>query len=396
MATTYEVLFLGNIAALDPTEGNTVSENAASIVGTTFGSAGDPLAFGSQQVMSPVDTSSVDPNAYDKDNTVANDTFSIDGGPAQTFDTVVIYNVTIHYTDGTPDATASVSLIQDTAGNLYLAPEYSAGPDVTALGAARIESITINSINADASWFYADRVATDFVCFANGTLILTALGAIPVEHLQPGDLVVTADHGLQPLRWTHRSSHTWDRAAQDGKPILIGRGALGMGLPRVDLVGSPQHRILVPHPEHAKGALVPAKALTHLPKVRQMQGRRSVTYVHLLFDHHEVIFAEGLPTESFFPGEMALRSLKDEDRKLVRRIILRNSTEGAGYAPARPFPPPGQMKRVGGISAPVWTKAQLTDAGAAIAALMCQKVMHRPKGAQHRHRAAQHQTQAGT
>lgn len=83
MATTYEVLFLGNIAALDPTEGNTVSENASSIVGLTFGSAETPLGYHAQRVMSPINTSSVDPNAYDKDKTVANDTFSIDGGPAQ-------------------------------------------------------------------------------------------------------------------------------------------------------------------------------------------------------------------------------------------------------------------------------------------------------------------------
>lgn len=79
----------------------------------------------------------------------------------------MIYNVTIRYTDGTPDATASVSLIQDTAGNLYLAPEYSNTPDVATLGAAPIASITINSINSDPSWFIVDRVATDFLCFGH-------------------------------------------------------------------------------------------------------------------------------------------------------------------------------------------------------------------------------------
>lgn len=316
-------------------------------------------------MLSPVDTSSVDPNAYDKDNNVSNDTFSIQGGPPQTFDTIVIYNVTIHYTDGTPDATASVSFIQDTAGNLYLAPEYANTPDVATLGAAPIESVTIDSLNADASWLYTNRIATDFVCFADGTMILTFDGDIPVEHLQTGDLVMTVDHGFQPLRWVHRTSHAWDRVAHDGKPILIGQGALGEGLPRHDLAVSPQHQILVPVAKHPEGALVPAKALTHLPKVHQMQGRRSVTYVHLLFDHHEVIFAEGAMTESFFPGEIAMRALGKLDRDVVRLVVLRNSTEGAGYTPARPFLRLGQLKKAGGVSAPVWTPEKLACVGGA-------------------------------
>ncbi len=364
MATTYEVLYLGNIAALDPTEGNTVSENASSIVGMTFGSAETPLAYNAQHVMSPIDTTSVDPNAYDKDNTVANDTFSIDGGPAQTFDTVVIYNVTIHYADGTPDATASVSLIQDTAGNLYLAPEYTSNPDVATLGAAPIASVTIDSINSDPSWFFVDRVATDFVCFTAGTRILTAKGEVPVERLCPGDLVVTVDHGLQPLRWSGAACLRWDGSAHEAKPVAIGKGALGMGLPQRDLVVSPQHRILVPHAGHDRGALVPAKALTRLPKVRQMRGKRRATYVHLLFDRHEIVFAEGAPTESFYPGQVGMRGLSNEDRTAVRRIVLREAATGTGYVKARPFLRPGKVIRNGATFAPVWTAALLNSASA--------------------------------
>ncbi|WP_165352889.1 Hint domain-containing protein [Loktanella sp. IMCC34160] len=310
--------------------------------------------------MSPVDTSSVDPAAYDKDNSVANDTFSIDGGPPQTFDTVVIYNVTIHYADGTPDATASVSLIQDTDGNLYLVPEYTNNPDVATLGAAPIESITIDSISSDPSWMFADRVATDFVCFSAGTPILTAQGEVWAETLRPGDLVMTVDRGFQPLKWVHRSDQNWDGAPHKGKPILIGRGALGMGLPNRDLVVSPQHRILVPHPNHPEGVLVPAKSLTHLPKVRQMRGLRSATYVHMLFDHHEVILSAGAPTESLYPGKQALRTLTSADRDAVRKVVLRS---GSGFAPARRFLRPGKGELTALIRAPVWTEERLAAAG---------------------------------
>lgn len=365
MATTFEVLYLGSVAELDPTEGNTTSENAASLVGVTFGSAADPLAFGAQRVMSPVDISLVDPTAYDKDNTVANDTFSIDGGPPQAVDTVVIYNVTIHYTNGTPDATASLSLLQDTAGNLYLLPEYSAGADATALGAAPIESLTLNSINADPSWAYADRYATDFLCFVEGTLILTARGEVPVETLRSGDLVVTVDHGLQPVRWSCRTFHDWERTAHDAKPIRIGRGALGMGLPRRDLLVSPLHRILVPHPGHASGVLVPAKALTDLPNVRQMRGRRKVTYVHLLFARHEVIFAQGVPSESLFPGVTALRRLQAQDRGLARRFALHEAVGESDYAPARPFLSSAQVRKEVESGSLTWTRSRLSRAGLA-------------------------------
>jgi len=39
------------------------------------------------------------------------------------------------------------------------------------------------------------------VCFVAGTLIDTPSGRRPIEALQEGDLVLTADHGAQPIRW---------------------------------------------------------------------------------------------------------------------------------------------------------------------------------------------------
>ncbi|MDP5349975.1 MAG: Hint domain-containing protein, partial [Paracoccaceae bacterium] len=38
-------------------------------------------------------------------------------------------------------------------------------------------------------------------CFTAGTMIFTAQGARPVETLEPGDLILTRDSGMRPLRW---------------------------------------------------------------------------------------------------------------------------------------------------------------------------------------------------
>lgn len=73
-----------------------------------------------------------------------------------------------------------------------------------------------------------------------------------------------------------------------------------------------------------------------------------VIYFHLLFDRHEIIFANGAPTESFFPGPEAMDAL-DRDQRVeseaifpdlqraepVDYIALRHSEAAAILAPYR-------------------------------------------------------------
>ncbi|MFZ7093079.1 Hint domain-containing protein [Primorskyibacter sp. 2E233] len=177
MSTTFDVFFLGNIADLDPTEGNSAAENAGTIVGSTFGSAGDPL-YDHIQSLSPgtAGFSGGNTSGYDTDNLVTNDQFRIDGGADQTFDSTVIYNATITYFDGTT-ATITATLIQDTAGNLYLLPETAAGAEQDALEAASIRSLTLDSVNATPTWAFADRFDGDFVEVVDGTAGDDAMGS---------------------------------------------------------------------------------------------------------------------------------------------------------------------------------------------------------------------------
>jgi len=164
MATTFDVLHLGNFASIDPTEGNEFAENASVLVGETIGGPGAPV-YNTIRSFSPGTTGFAGGQSavYEQDNTVSNDTFSIDGAADQTFDAVNVYNITLTYTDGTT-ATITGVVFQDTAGNTYLAPETTNNADQAALEAKPIESLSIDSfINSPNNGLTGDRVAGNYV-----------------------------------------------------------------------------------------------------------------------------------------------------------------------------------------------------------------------------------------
>ena len=160
-------------------------------------------------------------------------------------------------------------------------------------------------------------------------MIETPKGAVPVESLAKGDLVQTLDHGAQPIKWCSYTSHSWQQGSHSDKPIEIKADAFGPGLPARTLRVSPQHKLLACTPSHPDGVLVPAKALVKFPGVREMKGCRSVNYYHIMLDQHHVLISDGVPTESFYPGPMALKSLNAENRTEVKRILAQ-ATNGKG------------------------------------------------------------------
>ncbi len=188
-------------------------------------------------------------------------------------------------------------------------------------------------------------------CFVAGTLIQTATGPRAVEVLTPGDMIETRDHGMQTLRWIGRESLSVERGAAhpDDRPIVIEAHALGDGLPARRLRVSPQHRILLSGPVVARmfgcdEILAPAKALLERTGVYREAAGQHVDYFHLLFDRHEVILAEALPSESFFPGPQAMKSLNLPGRVALLDLLPQAGSNDCGYAPARPF---ATVRRVG-------------------------------------------------
>ncbi|MEH6360522.1 MAG: Hint domain-containing protein, partial [Amylibacter sp.] len=159
------------------------------------------------------------------------------------------------------------------------------------------------------------------ICFTPGTLIATPRGAILVEDLRVDDLVITADNGLQAVRWIGRKRITGARlmAYPKLRPIRIRKDAFGPGIPHRDMHVSPQHRmlidagrVLINHGE--RKVLAPAKGLINDYSITVDYDIKQTEYIHLLFDRHEIIFANGAATESFHPGHMAMSSIDEAPR----------------------------------------------------------------------------------
>ncbi|WP_224817173.1 Hint domain-containing protein [Hasllibacter sp. MH4015] len=347
MPTTFNVFSLGTFASIDPTEGNTTAENASILVGQTIGGFGGNALAGNIQSFSPGSsgfgggTSTV----YDMNNAASNDTFRINGGPNQTFDGTSIYNATITYLDGST-ATITAVVFQDTVGNTYLAPEFSSNADQAALEAGPLLSVTFDSLVGNSySGLTGSRESGAYVaCFTPGVRILSERGQRPVETLAVGDRVVTRDRGAQAIRWIGRAERV---ATGNMAPIRIARGALGRDLPERDLVVSQQHRMLVRSriAERMTGAeevLIPAKKLLALPGVDIVEGMGDVTYIHILLDRHEIIYAEGAPTESLLVGKMARQCIDPE--ALAELMDLFPEIVGAAPVPARPIPEGAKMR----------------------------------------------------
>lgn len=160
----------------------------------------------------------------------------------------------------------------------------------------------------------------NIICFTSGTRIATSTGLKAIEDLKIGDLVVTRDHGLQPVRWIEgRKVPATDRFA----PVRIRKGVLA-GQER-DLLVSPQHRVLFQgyRAELLFGEseiLASAKHLVDGMDVTRNTGSY-VTYIHMLFDQHEIIYAEGAATESFHPGDIGFDAVGEEARQELFAIF---------------------------------------------------------------------------
>lgn len=176
-------------------------------------------------------------------------------------------------------------------------------------------------------------------------MIGTDTGEKAVEALRAGDRVRTMDHGLQEIRWIGDVEIPAADLAANPKllPVRIRAGSLGQDLPQRDLLVSRQHRILVnsnivQRMFGTSQILIPAISLVGIDGIEIASDVDSIIYWHILFDRHEIIFAEETPTESLFTGPEALKSVPADVRKEIEALFPQLLDPNFSPPPARLIP----------------------------------------------------------
>ncbi len=367
----YRMIFLGNLPDMDVIEQGRSgpdydAERAVQILrGASFGNAANPLyqnvlnvSMNERNGDGRIDLN----NAPGRQETVS---YRLDGTnhEAEIDSTVRIRNVDItrQLPDGRTDTvTTTLRMFQDTEGNTFLMPPPLGGGErgeVAGVTEYPIIGIRLPSNSRDFvteySSVYTDRYdVTSFVpCFTAGTMILTDRGERRIEDLAVGDLVWTRDHGFQPIRW--RGLRDLDRrdllANPRIRPIRIRAHALGPNRPATDLTVSPQHRILVRSriAQRMFGTaelLVASRQLTEIEGIDEVTDSDRVTYVHLMFDRHEVLMSNGAETESLYPGPQAMAALGTDAVAEILTIFPQLGTARDRFPEARPFAAGGRAR----------------------------------------------------
>jgi len=178
-------------------------------------------------------------------------------------------------------------------------------------------------------------------CFVAGTLIKTDAGEVPAEQIVPGMRALTRDNGYQTVVWAGQRSLQSEQlaAAPHLMPVRIRAGALGPGLPEADLSVSPQHRMLLSNPQIRKWfqsdeVLIAAEHMLCYPGIDRAELSQ-VTYVHFMFEQHEIVLANGSWSESFQPRDMRVGSMDSAHRAEILEIFPELEDDCAGYEAAR-------------------------------------------------------------
>ncbi len=208
--------------------------------------------------------------------------------------------ITLMARDGaTYEALILVEVEGDEAAEVYLMPLATLRPETD-----------YRLVGADRDTAAAKFGDVACVRFARGTHITLASGAqVLIEDLKIGDRVLTRDSGPQEIRWI---GETTQRAVGDFAPVVITEGAL---FNTRDLVLSPDHRLFIYQREDRLGAgrsevLVKVRHLINGETVYQQDGG-FIDYFQILFDDHQIIYAEGIAAETLLVDARTRAALPD-------------------------------------------------------------------------------------
>lgn len=190
-----------------------------------------------------------------------------------------------------------------------------------------------------------DAVPQGVICFTPGTAIATPDGPRDVLSLMEGDEVSTQDNGPAEILWIGRRviSGALMQVKPHLRPIRLLAGALDRDVPDAGLLVSPDHRMVLRGARarslfNADEVLVTARDLINDRTVVTAHDVRHVVYIHMMLAQHEIVFANGVPTETFHPASAALATLRPEEKaRLLTRVpeINGNPMAYGGYARRR-------------------------------------------------------------
>lgn len=351
--TTANMVYLGNFVDFDPNERNFGAENIQNFTGTVVNN--DTLEIVTITESDASNDGVINDNEWDRGDNIS---YTLDDGTATNnilIDTTFTANVRFTLSD---DSTRDVQavLIQTTNGDIFLGDLLNNG-SADNLDFQRIEILNITGGGGSTPFsglFVRSSVEnSQVVCFTQGTEILTPDGPVRIENLRSGDLVLTGERGPQPIRWIGRRTIDRRQLAHNPKlcPVRISAGALGTGLPRRDLVVSRQHRMLVSSKISermfgTKDVLVAAIKLVALPGIDVDDTVESVEYFHILLDRHEVVFANGAPSETLLTGPEALKSMPPKMRDEIFTIFPEVASFRHAANPARMIPGDKRQKKL--------------------------------------------------
>lgn len=181
-----------------------------------------------------------------------------------------------------------------------------------------------------------------------GTNLRTPIGERHVEFLRKGDLVVTRDNGLQPVRliWARNISEAEIAADPSLAPVHLNTRAIGPMMPARPLRLGGAHRLLIPgwrllDEEDNINCLVPARDVDGVSLGNETEAAE-VTYYNIVFDAPQVFCANGMPVESFVPCADTLPHIPADVQSDLRVMFPDLGPEFAEY----PTPSYKARKRV--------------------------------------------------
>ncbi len=210
-------------------------------------------------------------------------------------------------------------------GFLVTAP-LDTGVSYIEIDSGNVHTDDYDPITGDTRLLYSELDSVP--CFCQGTTLMTAEGAQPVDWIRPGDKVMTKDHGFQPALWVGRTTISAKKLATSPGlcPIRITAHSIDTQTPAQDLRLSPEHRVLLKSYQTellfgTDEVFSPIKAVANERDIAPDRPLHEISYYHILFQNHEIVLAEGLWVESFFPGKMALAALPAKLQAEIRGLL---------------------------------------------------------------------------